>query len=443
MTLPSNKITSFTFLHQNQPDRPNTVFASSAAFKAAIDTQAQQSQTAINGTIDNLVSVTPGNSGSENIGAAPVAGVTGATVSAQITSLSNSVQNIMLTPTSYSMSRQAVINGNFDVWQRGTSIVLPADIIRYGADRWKGFFQTDGAAIGTVTDSRNAVYADGIGNSFFSNRTTFSASITPNANTQHFISQPIEYGTRYLCGVGQKVTLTFWARSSISGKKLGLTAIQNYGTGGAPSTAEILTGTVITLTSTFQKYSFTFTTNTLTGKDFGSNLDDYLEVRFQYAWGTAFLSRFNTSTIEGVSSSGTVDIAQIQINAGDQSIPFQPKSFEQELQDCLRYYEKSYDYINPPGTATSNGYNLIGVASNADNATTNVSFNVRKRVVPTITLYHSSGTSAAVGKTISNTSVTSVTQVVKGETGLGQINKTGGFTTGDVVMAHWSSDAEI
>ncbi|MUT66011.1 hypothetical protein [Paenibacillus sp. NEAU-GSW1] len=95
MSIADNKVTSFTFEHKNQPDRPNTVFPSSAAFKAALDTQAEQLQAGLNGLIDTLLSAIAGNSGSENIGSAPITGVAGLTVFQQLTDLKAQVQAIV------------------------------------------------------------------------------------------------------------------------------------------------------------------------------------------------------------------------------------------------------------------------------------------------------------------------------------------------------------
>jgi hypothetical protein len=81
------KVINFTFLHAGQSDKPTPSFASSAAFKTAIDSQAIQLQTALNGLIDALNSTTPGNSASENLGAAAITGVAGATLYAQIVDL--------------------------------------------------------------------------------------------------------------------------------------------------------------------------------------------------------------------------------------------------------------------------------------------------------------------------------------------------------------------
>lgn len=131
----------------------------------------------------------------------------------------------------------------------------------------------------------------------------------------------IENGARNLCGVNKQVTVSFWARSSISGKKVGIYLAQYYGTGGSPSSGETITGTNFTLTSTWTKYSYTFTTNTLVGKTFGTNQDDYLRLSMVYAWGSG--SSFDTSVGAGGTTeyfgNGDIDLAMCKLNTG--SIP--------------------------------------------------------------------------------------------------------------------------
>jgi hypothetical protein len=81
------KILAFTFLNSSQADSPVASFGSSAAFKTALDSQATQLQTSINGLIDALNSSTPGSSGSENLASAAITGVSGATTYAQSVAL--------------------------------------------------------------------------------------------------------------------------------------------------------------------------------------------------------------------------------------------------------------------------------------------------------------------------------------------------------------------
>lgn len=78
----TGKVTTLPFTHASQPDKP--AYASSSAFKAALDSTPQALQAEANGIIDQLNSTTAGSSGSENLGSASISGVAGNTVYAQL-----------------------------------------------------------------------------------------------------------------------------------------------------------------------------------------------------------------------------------------------------------------------------------------------------------------------------------------------------------------------
>lgn len=247
----------------------------------------------------------------------------------------------------YGMARQAIINGNFDVWQRGTSIAVTQGVSQFQADRWFDFNDQDSGTLPTLTRTRQLQTAGALdGSYYFSRLATNGAGTSLGVNSQGIYNQRIENGVRNLCGNGKKVTLSFWARSDIANKRISPTIIQNYGSGGSPSTREFILGTPITLTSSWVKYTQTYTTNTLSGKTFGTANDDYIDVLIFYMWGTTI---GNTSvqasvTAETFRGSGNIDIAQVQLCAGDTALPFQPKSYEEELRACQRYY-----YLMQPG----------------------------------------------------------------------------------------------
>lgn len=80
-------------------------------------------------------------------------------------------------------------------------------------------------------------------------------------------------------------------------------------------------------------------------------------------------------------------ISQIQLCEGSIALPFQPKSFEQEYQACQRYYQKSFNYSVTPAQATTAKKNHIGATFSADGMRIPVVFPVKMRVPPTVTLY--------------------------------------------------------
>lgn len=363
------------------------------------------------------------------------------------------IANGTLSPYPAFLSRQALINGNFDIWQRGTTRTDSVfDVTAYLADRWSFSSQKDGATFPTITQSRIQLTSGDIPNAFYGYRiNTNGAGTAYGINSQFQVRQMIENGTRLLCGAGKKVTVSFWAKSDIVGKRIGVCAVQNYGTGGAPSSSEIISGNNFTLTTTFQQFTLTLNTNTLVGKTFGTNNDDNLDIRLQLVWGSNLVSRFASSTAETFVGAGNIDIAQVQVVAGDTAIPFQPKSFEEELRSCQRYYEKSYNYVNDPAAVTTVGITYYNTrravaASTAGVLVNTVYFKSRKRTNPTVTIYSPTGTANAVRvDTITNR--TGVTAGVVGETSFAQLDVNNTSTTvislDSLIEYEWTADAEL
>ncbi|MCL4482640.1 MAG: hypothetical protein M1445_08515 [Bacteroidetes bacterium] len=280
-----------------------------------------------------------------------------------------------------SMARQALINGNFDVWQRGTTLTAGSAVEQFLADRWKSRFNADaGGTNPTIVISRQTLTSGDIPNAFYHFR------IAPNGAGSSFgadsfgaFYQNIEHGVRLLCGASKKVTVSFYARSSIANKRLGVYLQMQYGSGGTPSAGEVINGTNWTLTSSWVKYTYTFTTNTLASKTFGTANDDYLQVGFPVQWNTTYKGRSGSSTNEDYGGNGTIDIAQVQLCIGPTALPFQPKSYEDELRACRRFYQR-FD-------SSLNAYTFFGAGAVLNSTTIGtiiIHHPVRMRAVPTL-----------------------------------------------------------
>lgn len=237
-----------------------------------------------------------------------------------------------------SMYRQALINGNFDVWERLTTSTDPANNAHV-ADHWRIQFGVDGGSNPTIIHRRQAMTSGDVDGSLFQyNINVNGAGSSYGANANYFLMQRIENGTRYLCGASKPVTISFYAYSNISGKKIGVYLTQNYGTGGAPTGAEDITGTYVTLSAGWVKYTVTITTNTLVGKTFGTDYNDYLQINFLLMWGTTVGAKVGSSGVaESFVGSGDIDFTQMQVCSGSLALPFQPKPYAEELLLCQRY----------------------------------------------------------------------------------------------------------
>lgn len=340
------------------------------------------------------------------------------------------------------MARQAIINGNFDIWQRGATFTNPTSN-QYIADRWQEANSPDGGTLPTVSISQQRLSPGEVPNSYwYASLGTNGAGTSLGTNSVYRLTQNIENGTRYLCGASKKVTVSFYARSNIAGKRIGVWLFQGYGTGGSPSAGENLNGTTFNLTSSFQKYTFTFTTNTLVGKTVGTNNDDALALNLYYMWGASRASVVGASTAETFGGSGIIDIAQVQVCAGDTALPYQPRSFAEELALCQRYYEKSYNLSDSPGTSTVNGA-MVADANGDAFQLLSVRFQTRKRIAPTVTIYSTDGTANAIRNGTVGSNITSVAKDFIGETGLRIYPNNIVSTQFNDLQWHYTADAEL
>jgi hypothetical protein len=275
------------------------------------------------------------------------------------------------------MASQGFINGNFDVWDYLTTVTNPASN-SFTANRMRLAFAVDGGTNPSIVHSRQTLTAGDVFGSFYYYRMETDGAGSSYGNGSYYLLDisRIENGTRYLCGDSRKVTVSFYARSSVGNKKIGIGLIQTYGTGGSPSVAEVIQGKAITLTSSWVKYTHTFTTNTLSGKTFGTNNDDYLGFRLFTQWGSSIGPPYGLGAAHDWVGAGTTDVAQFKINAGAVALPFMPKSSKEEKMDCLRY---CYAIKGSALTAFGSGW-----ANQTTTATINIPLKVTMRAVPTL-----------------------------------------------------------
>jgi hypothetical protein len=258
--------------------------------------------------------------------------------------------------------RQAIINGNFDVWQRGVDFTTAG----YHADRWSDLLTPSTRSYKIVAVAGQTVIPGNPKNYLHIDR------VANLVSQNGILSQKIEDVATFS---GGKATLSFWASGTV-GKVLALQVCQNFGTGG--SSQVVLPIIPFTLSSAWQKFSITFDVPSIAGKIVGegSNLQLIFVEPTGYTFGTFVM-----------------EITSVQFNIGAFPLSFQPKSFADELRDCQRYYEISYDYGNSAGALVNVGEHAhSGTTEATSNIYTTVEFKVSKRVIPTfIPISSSSG----------------------------------------------------
>lgn len=241
--------------------------------------------------------------------------------------------------------RNAIINGNFDHWQRGTSLSA-ATGNRFLADRWRS--GSDGT---TIAPSRQAFAP---GQTDVPNEPTYFhrnvVSSSAGAGNNAIFIQKIE-GVRTLAG--QTATLSFYAKADAA-KNIVVEFVQNFGTGGSPSAEVNAIGVAtLALTTTFQEFTVTAAIPSIAGKTIGTDGNDTLSV---FVWFDAG-SNFNARTNSLGQQSGTFDIAQVQLEAGSVATPFERRPVGVELALCQRYFQR-YGNASFRTSAASGGLDM-------------------------------------------------------------------------------------
>jgi hypothetical protein len=217
--------------------------------------------------------------------------------------------------------KNLIINGGFDVWQRGASTSVDTQT-HYGADRWREY--KSGGTAGST-------------------RQTFTVGQTevPN-NPKYYIKYSVSLGNNYTL-IGQRVediaqfsgqtfTVSFWARgvNPTAAGSLQLRFSHYFGTGGSPSSGFSVFLTDVTLTTSWTKYVRTVTVPSMSGKVFGTDDNSYMSIDLLQGGG-------DTST-----NAWHIDLTQVQLELGSVATEFEHRSYGEELALCQRYYQIHY-----------------------------------------------------------------------------------------------------
>jgi len=279
------------------------------------------------GTTINIVSPTTNVSG--NIYC--TAGVTASNVS---------IGNVAIS-TTMGPYKNKIINGNFDIWQRGTSNGMSG---YYTADRWS--CQNSGT---TKTASRQSFT---LGQTAVPGEPTYFMRhvVTSSAGAGNFcyMYQVIE-SVRTLAG--KTATLSFWAKAD-SSKNIAIDMSQYFGSGGSPSSSVLISPITFALTSSWQKFIYTFSFPSISGKTLGSDNNDGLGINFWFDAGSTYNSRNNSLGQQ----SGTFDIAQVQLEEGPVATAFEQRHIGQETLLCMRYFRTVLLSIRGKATAGSDTF---------------------------------------------------------------------------------------
>ena len=228
--------------------------------------------------------------------------------------------------------RNAIINGNFDIWQRGTATFGQG----YWADRWNAYLTAGVSMLQsryTLTDAQRniigyeAVYAWQV----------LTGDITSSVQLQ----QPIE-GVKTFAG--SQVAVSFWAFTDAGTCTISSSVTQFFGTGGSPSASvdTPLTLSATTITTTPTKITAVVTLPSIAGKTLGTDADS-----------VSLLIR------KVAGASNRLRIAQVQVEAGPVATPFESRPRAAELALCQRYYEIGSTYWGGYGVPAAGCYHSV------------------------------------------------------------------------------------
>lgn len=207
-------------------------------------------------------------------------------------------------------------NGNFDIWQAGriSSTTTGANIL---PDRWQ--YINDGT-LSNATVFSQQTFTPGQ-TAVPNNPTYFLQMVYTSVNTpSNYIRQRIE---NVATCAGQTVTMSCWVRVTSGTIACNMQFQQEFGTGGSPGSPVYGIGvTNFTATTTWTQFTATIAIPSISGKGIGTNND----------------SALNACITFPTSGSGTVQIAQVQVEVGNTATQFDVRPVATELAFCQRYY---------------------------------------------------------------------------------------------------------
>lgn len=344
------------------------------------------------------------------------------------------MQTIAVNPMRDKAIDNRLINGEFRIWQRGTSLAAQADD-SYGAmgDRWYILTQTS-----TIAGARQSNPFDGA---------RYSGQLTQSqASAQRIgVAQIIE-GKNCIDLRGQAVT--FYGRFKISADQDVRLAILEW------------TGTEDAVTSDFVN---DWTSSTYTASNFFSGTTYTVTAVKEYASpGTSWVDFFVTGTLgssvnnlvvflwtEGTAAQNvTLSMANCGLVRGSAAPAVHvPRSFGEELRLCQRYYAKSFELDTTPAQnvgITSGEFVLGAPAVISEGTYFQIPLPVRMRAAPTATAYNPAAANAQMrdhtaGADCSSTSLS----IPKPWQITGSTIVNAGTGRGNYLGLHWSAVAEL
>ena len=249
----------------------------------------------------------------------------------------NGTVNLVGQTNNFYAGKNAIINGDFRISQRGTTFTNPANAA-YNLDRFSVVYD------GTITSHTvsQQTFTPGTAPVAGYEGANFArwAITTNGTSTYRLFVQRIEDVRKY---AGQTVTFSFWIKADSARTLTNATYGQNFGSGGSGTVESTFTLSTNSLTTSWQRITGTATFPSISGKTIGTGSNVFIYLSFPTA--------------------GTFDTWGWQLEAGSTATAFQTATgtIQGELAACQRYYQRldSTDNNYTPfmfgaGTSTTN-----------------------------------------------------------------------------------------
>ena len=343
-------------------------------------------------------------------------------------------------PTAGALSnRNLIINGAMMVAQRGTTSSSTnnyCSLDRFRVDANQGAWQFSQESL-----SSGDPYNLGFRHFARLKNTTVTTANSRRRKFQQYIEAQnvAKSGWNYV-STSSFITVSFWVRSSVAGTYYFYLQTPNNDPDKSFTFAETLvadTWTKVEKTVPGAS-SLVINNDNSTGLRISFNADhgtDFTGSVTLNQWETFNNNARHPDTSTGWSNTlnATFDVTGVQLEVGEKATPFEHRSYGDELQRCLRYYEQSN-----PTLSGSDGKQSF-VASNGSDYLQGPTFKVTKRATPTVAGHDGisemdgSGSSLTIGS-FQHIGINGALRLSLG--GSGRIN-------GQVYRYHWSADAEL
>jgi hypothetical protein len=254
-------------------------------------------------------------------------------------------------------TNNVVINGNLDIWQRGTSFTSVSSTT-YTADRFQT--NTSGTTINlTVTQDTSVPNSNSKYSLKFQQVTTGATSVSEYGARQ-FIEQ-----SNILPLLGKSCVISFWYKSNKTGSH-GIRIYGSYNTGGTDQTTTFTVNTADTWE--YKTVAVTAFAAVSASSAAATSSGAIIDLGF----------RVNTAGFTTLSTNDYFQFTQLQLEVGSVATPFARAgaTIQGELAACQRYYWRS-----TPQTGL--GMYGLGIAGNSTQALVSLKLPVSMRVIPT------------------------------------------------------------